>query len=240
MEDRFGLQATDPEFAERMEAFALNEVVNEPGMELDDKTRNIAIMASLMGCQAIDLYKVVLEKALDGAVTQVEAKEIVYQACDYLGFGKAYPFIQATNEVMKNKGIALPLEGQATTTMEDRLEKGVQAQVSIFGPAMSEAYKASHINRWLAANCFGDYYTRTGLDLKQREMVTFCFLLAQGGCEPQLTSHAMGNIALGNDKLFLMKVVSQCIPYVGYPRTLNAVTCINNAWEQMEKMIQKK
>ena len=31
------------------------------------------------------------------------------------------------------------------------------------------------------ANCFGDYYTRTGLDLKQREMITFCFLAAQVG-----------------------------------------------------------
>lgn len=240
MEDRFGLQTTDPEFSERMESFVLNEVVNEPGMELDDKTRNIAILAALMGSQSLDLYKIVLNQALEDAVTPIEAKEIAYQACDYIGFGKAYPFIEAANEVMKNKGISLPLEGQATTTMENRLKKGVMAQVSIFGPAMAEAYKAGHINRWLAANCFGDYYTRTGLDLKQREMITFTFLLAQGGCEPQLTSHAMGNIMLGNDKSFLMKVVSQCVPYVGYPRTLNAITCINNAADQIEKMMENK
>lgn len=82
-----------------------------------------------------------------------------------------------------------------------------------------------------AANCFGDYYTRTGLTLAQREMITFCFLLAQGGCEPQLTSHAKGNMNLGNDKEFLIKVVSQCLPYVGYPRSLNALTCIQNAAE---------
>ena len=193
-----------------------------------------------MGSQAIELYKVVLDQALEGAVTPVEAKEIAYQACDYLGLGKAYPFIQVANEVMENKEIVLPLEGQATTTMEDRLEKGVQAQMRIFGPAMAEAYKAGHINRWLAQNCFGDYYTRNGLDLKQREMVTFAFLLAQGGCEPQLTSHAIGNMILGNDKAFLMKVISQCVPYVGYPRALNAITCLNNAAEQIEKMMAKK
>ena len=50
-------------------------------------------------------------------------------------------------------------------------------------------WKAGHINRWLAANCFGDYYTRKGLDLAQRELITFCFLMAQGGCEPQLIAH---------------------------------------------------
>ena len=38
---------------------------------------------------------------------------------------------------------------------------------------MNEAWKKATVNKWLAANCFGDYYTRTGLDLKQREMITF-------------------------------------------------------------------
>lgn len=101
--------------------------------------------------------------------------------------------------------------------------------MAIFGDGMREAWKQGHINRWLAANCFGDYYTRTGLNLAQREMITFCFLAAQGGCEPQLTAHAAGNMRLGNSKDFLIKVVSQCRPYIGYPRSLNAVACISKA-----------
>lgn len=60
-------------------------------------------------------------------------------------------------------------------------------------------------------------------------MITFCFLAAQGGCEPQLMAHATGNMNLGNDKDFLIRVVSQCLPYIGYPRSLNAITCINKA-----------
>jgi 4-carboxymuconolactone decarboxylase len=47
-------------------------------------------------------------------------------------------------------------------------------------------------------------------------MITFCFLAAQGGCEPQLTSHAAGNMKVGNDKAFLIKIISQCLPYIGY------------------------
>ena len=96
---------------------------------------------------------------------------------------------------------------------------------------MKEAWKVGHINRWLASNCFGDYYTRKGLTLVQREMITFCFLLAQGGCEPQLIAHAKGNMNMGNDKAFLIKVVSQCLPYIGYPRSLNAINCVNKAAE---------
>jgi len=233
MNDKYNkLFETDPEFMERYETFALNEVVNEPGQELDDETRFMSILAALIGCQGVEQYKVILSQALDDALTPVMAKEIVYQAVDYLGMGRVYPFLIATNEVMAEKGIKLPLEGQATTTMENRLEKGADAQVAIFGEAMKEFWKGGHINRWLAANCFGDYYTRTGLDLKQRELITFCFLAAQGGCEPQLTSHVAGNLNLGNDREFLIKVVSQCLPYIGYPRSLNAVACINKVTEK--------
>ena len=158
-------------------------------------------------------------------------KETVYQAVDYLGIGRMYPFLGAVNEVLEERGVQLPLEGQATTTMENRLEKGAALQLEMFGEGMRDAWKKGHINRWLAANCFGDYYTRTGLDLAQREMITFCFLAAQGGCEPQLTSHAKGNMNMGNDAAFLTKVVSQCLPYIGYPRSLNAIACINKATE---------
>lgn len=216
---------------ERMEHFTLEEVVKEPGQELPDDVRYLAILSTLLGCQGLEVYKNKLPEALEHGVTPVMAKEMVYQAVDYLGLGRVMPFLEAANEILTARGVELPLPDQATTTMEDRLEKGVQAQAEIFGEHMKEAWKAGHINRWLAANCFGDYYTRGGLDLKQRELITFCFLAAQGGCEPQLTAHAKGNMNLGNDKDFLVRVVSQCLPYIGYPRSLNAIGCINQAAE---------
>lgn len=222
---------TDPEFAERFEHFAFDEVVNEPGQQLDDTTRYLAILATLLGCQGIEEFGAVLPRALDAGVTPVMVKETVYQAVDYLGIGRVRPFLDAVNAELTARGVALPLAGQATTTMADRLEKGAQAQAAIFGPHMLEAWKQGHINRWLAANCFGDYYTRTGLDLAQRELITFCFLAAQGGCEPQLTAHAGGNMNLGNDAAFLTRVVSQCLPYIGYPRSLNTIACIGKAAE---------
>lgn len=225
------IKKTDPEFAERFERFAYDEVVNEDGQTLEAPVRYLAILATLIGCGGIDAFREILPKAIENGVTPVMVKECVYQAVDYLGYGRMLPFLNASNEVMEALGIKLPLPGQATTTPDDRLEKGVEAQAAIFGERMREAWKNGHIGRWLADNCFGDYYTRTGLDLKQREMITFCFLAAQGGCEPQLTSHAKGNMNLGNDKAFLIRVVSQCLPYIGYPRSLNAIACVNKAAE---------
>ncbi len=231
MAGNLNLYKTDPEFMERHESFVSREVMQEPGLELDDETRSISILAALIGVQGLDAYKSMLDQVLGNALTPIMVKEIVYQAVAYLGIGRVRPFLAATNEVMIGKGIELPLEGQATTSMDDRLIKGTEAQVAIFGEGMRDFWKGGHINRWLAANCFGDYYTRKGLDLKQRELITFCFLAAQGGCEPQLTSHVAGNIRLGNSKELLVKVISHCLPYIGYPRSLNALGCIGKAKE---------
>lgn len=223
------MRKTDPEFAEIFEHFAFDEAVNEEGQSLAPATRYLAILAALIGCGGTDAYREMLPKALENGLSPVKVRECVYQAADYLGYGRMLPFLKAANDVFEEVGIELPLPSQSTTAPKNRLEKGIAAQVAIFGEGMNEAWKKSHINRWLADNCFGDYYTRTGLDLKEREMITFCFLMAQGGCEPQLTAHARGNFNLGNDKDFLTRVVSQCLPYIGYPRSLNAIACIDKA-----------
>lgn len=225
------LHQMDPEFMQRWEHFAFEEVVHEEGQQLSEKDRYLAILATLLGCQGKEAFHQVLPKALQGVLSPVEVKETVYQAVDYLGYGRIRPFLEITAEVFDSLGIEQPVASQQTTTMEDRLERGAQTQADIFGPAMLEAWKNGHINRWLAANCFGDFYTRTGLTLAQRELITFCFLAAQGGCEPQLTAHAEGNMNLGNDQAYLVRVVSQCLPYIGYPRSLNAISCIQKAAE---------
>lgn len=233
------LAETDPEFIERFDNFAFDEVVNSD--DLDDRTRMMAILAALIGSQSVDEFKAMLTAAFHFGVTPVEGKEIVYQAVAYLGIGRVFPFLHAVNDVLTARGVRLPLEPQAATTTENRLEAGEQAMIDIMGESMrgfaqSGPEESRHINRWLTDNCFGDYYTRRGLDYKQREMITFCFLAAQGGCEPQLTSHAVNNMLVGNDKAFLIKVVSQCLPFLGYPRSLNALNCVNEAAKKVENM----
>jgi 4-carboxymuconolactone decarboxylase len=159
-------------------------------------------------------------------------KEIVYQAVPYVGMAKVYDFIHATNEILASRGIKLPLEGQSTTSPETRFEDGLRVQKSIFGESIDKMYAESpanqiHIQKYLSANCFGDYITRSGLDVKTRELLTFSMLLSLGGCEPQLKGHIQGNLNVGNDKKTLLSVVTQLIPYVGYPRSLNALRCLN-------------
>jgi 4-carboxymuconolactone decarboxylase len=226
------LKVSDPEFIELFDNFAFDEVIAHA--DLDDRTRMMTILAALIAAQALNEFKVLIGAALNLGVTPVEVKEIVYQAVPYCGIGKVFDFLHGTNEVLASRGVPLPLVGQSTTTPETRFEKGLALSKSVFGETIDTMYRQSpadqqHIFRFLSANCFGDTYTRTGLDVKTRELLTFAMLLALGGCEPQLKGHIRGNLKVGNDRGLLMAVITQLLPFVGYPRTLNAMGCLNEA-----------
>jgi 4-carboxymuconolactone decarboxylase len=224
------LKVTDPELIEVFDNFAFDEVIGYGN--LDTRTRMIMILGSIIASQALGEFKVMLGGALNIGVTPVEVKEIVYQAIPYVGMAKVFDFIHSTNEILVSRGIKLPLDGQSTTTPETRFEKGLEVQKSIFGDTIDKMYKASpanqiHIQEYLSANCFGDYITRNGLDIKTRELLTFSMLLSLGGCEPQLKGHIQGNLNVGNDKETLLGTVTLLLPYIGYPRSLNAIRCLN-------------
>jgi len=224
------LKVTDPEFIEIFDNWTFGEVASYGG--LDIKSRVMVQLAAIIACQAVTEYRVMMDGALNVGVTPVEIKEIVYQAVPYVGLAKVFDFLNATNEVLAGRGVPLPLPPQSTTNPETRLEKGLEVQRSIFGDRIDQLYAQSpkdqlHIQKHLSANCFGDYYTRTGLDLKLRELLTFAFIASLGGCEPQLAGHVAGNLTVGNDRQTLLSVITQLLPFIGYPRTLNAIRIIN-------------
>ena len=170
--------------------------------------------------------------ALNVGVTPVEMKEIVCQAVPYVGMAKVFDFIHATNEVFTERGVQLPRPGQSTTTPETRAEIGLEVQKHIVGDEVVEQLYASaptdqqHIQRLLSANCFGDHLTRAGIDIPTRELITFSMLVALGGCDPQVKGHVSANLHVGNDCAKLIDVLTQLLPFIGYPRTLNGFRAI--------------
>ena len=224
------LKMTDPELIEIFDSWAFDEVLKD-GV-LDTRTRLMVQLAALIGCQAAGEYRIMLGAALHVGVTPVEAKEIVYQAVPYVGMAKVFDFLHQTNEVLRSRGVELPLPGQSTTDPDTRFEMGLALQKHIFGDRIDQMYAQSpgdelHIQRHLSANCFGDYYTRTGLDLKTRELLTFAMLASLGGCEPQFLGHVAANLSIGNDRRVLLGTITQLLPFIGYPRTLNAIRVID-------------
>lgn len=231
------LNRTDPEFVEIISNFSQDETAGVS--KLTEKEQMLCILSVLLGCQGMGEFQNMLHAALNMGIDPVAVKEVLYQAAAYLGIGRMYDFLGEANRVMEQHGVELPLSRQATTDEKTRFQEGLEKQVSLFGPGMAKRQTEGsvlrrNINRWLADNCFGDYYTRKGLNDQEREMITFCFLLAQGGCENQLKGHTAGNFGVGNDKEKLYSVVEQCMPYIGYPRSLNAMNIIDEVAKTME------
>jgi 4-carboxymuconolactone decarboxylase len=224
------VKATDPELIEIFDNFAFDEILKHG--KLDIKTRIMVTLASTIAQHTVNEYKMMLNAAFSNGVTPEEIKEILYQSVPYVGIARVIDYIGLTNEFFTQNGVKLPLESQSTTSPENRYEKGLKLQKTIFGDMIDKMYEEApenqkHIQKYLSANCFGDYYTRKGLDIKMRELLTFSFLVSLGGCESQVKGHVQGNINVGNDKNVLLDVITQLLPYIGYPRTLNAIKCIN-------------
>lgn len=224
------LAKTDPEFFSIYANFAFDEVLQHSDLNLHE--RLLIVLASLVAIPALSEYKTIAQAALKNNVSPVMIKEIVYQATPYVGMGKTIDFINATNEIFRANKIALPLQPQATTNRQNRRDRGLATQRELFGEAIDKSNAAApadmkHIREFLSANCFGDYYTRTGLDLKFRELLTFVYILSMGGADAQVKAHVAGNLRTGNDRARLIAVVTALVPYIGYPRSLNALSIID-------------
>jgi 4-carboxymuconolactone decarboxylase len=147
--------------------------------------------------------------------------------------GRAFDFLHATNQVLAERGVALPLEGQSTTDPGSREDRGRAVRAQIAGAEQTEAmYEAAaaderHFQRFLSANCFGDHVARGGIELPVRELLTFAMLAALGGCDPQVRSHVAANLRVGNTRQTLLDVLTVLVPFIGYPRSLNALAAIN-------------
>lgn len=225
------LAKTDPEFIENYANFAFDEVFAE-SKSIDLQTRLKLILAALIAVQGKAEFRTMLTAALKNGVNPTEIKEIIYQTTPYIGIGKSMDFLLLTNEVFKAQGIKLPLKPQGTTTRENRADKGLEVQRKFFGSAIDKGNAAApedekHIRKFLSANCFGDYYTRGGLELHFRELLTFVILASLGGADAQVKAHIQGNLNIGHSRAFLIEVITALVPYIGYPRSLNALVALD-------------
>ncbi|MBE6489719.1 MAG: carboxymuconolactone decarboxylase family protein [Methanobrevibacter sp.] len=229
------IQKNDPEFHEIFKNFAYGEVFEYS--TLDEKDSVLVTLASLMACQSPKAFKKILLSAINKYIAPEEVKELLYQSVPYIGFGRAHNFFGVVIKVFDKKGIDLPLENRSNTTSENRRQKGREIQDRYFGAEMIQAMNDNapegqkHFNTFLEGYCFGDFYTREGLNDQQRELITFTFIATLGGCENQLRGHTQGNLAVRNTKEKLVSAVTIMLPYIGFPRSLNALAIINEICE---------
>lgn len=227
----FSDNGCDPEFREIAQCFLCGDVT-EHGT-LSDVQKALIRLAALTACQTWKPLEDYTLSALDVGATPEQIKETLYQCAPYIGLEKVQCALDEVNRAFQSAGITYPLAKQATVSEETRFEKGLAVQQKIFGTDTINTMRANaptelkHIQDYLSAYCFGDFYTRGTLDLKMRELITFCAICCLGGCEPQAKAHAGANLSVGNTRQTLIDALTQCLPFIGFPRTLNALACLD-------------
>lgn len=222
-------QGTDPEMMDILQKFIFGEVFRTG--DLDMKTREMITCITLTTMQTLPQLKAHAGAALNVGVTPVELREVVYLCAPFIGFPKTLNALTTINEVFRERGIALPLETQGTVSEENRHEKGKAIQKQLYGEGIKKAMEnipggmGADVECFLTEFCFGDIYTRKGLDVKTRELLAYCILTTLEA-EDQLRSHARGNLIAGNSKETLAAAVIQCLPYIGFPPAIKALKII--------------
>lgn len=222
---------TDEEFENIAGRFLCGDVA-EHGV-LSDKQKAIIILTTLTasGTYAV-LEKYVLADLRVG-VSANEIRETLIQCTPYVGIERVNLALKEAYSAFEKAGVVAHLANQSTVDESSRFSNGLAVQQHIFGKdninnmRSAAPQETKHIQDYLSAYCFGDFYTRKTLDLKMRELITFCAICTLGGCEPQAKSHAAANISVGNTREMLIDAITQCMPFIGFPRTLNAISCID-------------
>lgn len=125
---------------------------------------------------------------------------------------------------------------------QTRFESGVDQLKQIDGIGGENVIKALEdiapdLGRYIIEFAFGDIYPRKQLTLQEREMITITSLLTSGGCEPQLEVHINGSLNVGVSPEKIIETFIQCVPYVGFPRVLNAVFVAKKIFSERELIV---
>lgn len=231
---------TDPELMDILQKYIFGEVFAVG--DLDLKTRELITCTVLSVMQTLPQLKAHAAAALTVGVTPVELREAVYQCAPFVGFPKTLNAVSVVNEVFRERGISLPLEAQGTVTEADRYRRGATIQHRLYGDKAGQKTTyvpggvGGDVARLLTGFCFGDFYTRQGLDLKTRELLVFCMLTTLEA-DGLLRSHVSGNLELGNTPEILAAAVIQCMPYIGLPPAAKALDALKSA-DQLPKPVQ--
>lgn len=120
---------------------------------------------------------------------------------------------------------------------QTRYEQGLAQLAKIDGEAGQQVIDSlsdicPELARFTIEYPFGDIYTRTGLDLKSREIATVAALTAMGNCQPQLKVHLHAALNVGCSVEELKEVILQMSVYAGFPAALNGMFALKEILEQ--------
>ncbi|HEX4508825.1 MAG TPA: carboxymuconolactone decarboxylase family protein [Burkholderiaceae bacterium] len=213
-----------PDLARLAERFVYGEIYSRPGLALRERQMVTVAALAALGNAAPQL-RFHLRGALNVGCTPTEVVEALVHIAIYAGFPASLNALLAAKDVFAQQG--LKFEPAEVPPAASRHAAGWQALQRIDGHAgerVIESLKdiAPDLARFVIEFSFGDIYTRPGLGLVEREIVTVAALAALGTATPQLKVHVHGLLNVGGTREQLVEIVLQISAYAGFPAAINA------------------
>ena len=110
----------------------------------------------------------------------------------------------------------------------DRYDIGLEKIRQIYGPA------GEGVIENVIEFPFGDIYSRSGLDLKSREIAIVASLVTMGNALSQLKVHINGALNVGCSRTEIIEVIMQMAVYAGFPAALNGLFAAKEVFDERE------
>ena len=112
----------------------------------------------------------------------------------------------------------------------DRIQRSEATYARLFGPRDTAAPDPDpELGAILRRLIFGEVFHTGSLDERTRELITVTLLTTMQTL-PQLQAHAGAALNIGVTPVQLREAVYQCAPFIGFPKTLNAVAVLNEVF----------
>ncbi|MGW7413391.1 carboxymuconolactone decarboxylase family protein [Streptomyces sp. NPDC054863] len=173
--------------------------------------------------------------ALHVGLEAAQVVEALIHVVPFAGFPRALNALAAARTVFEERGVRVkPIEVE---TGGDRYTRGEESLRKVDGERGIEVIEslkdvAPDLGRYIVEFVFGDVYTRPGLDLRQRQLVTLGALIALGDTAPQQGVHVNAALNVGLSPRQVIETVIQTVPYAGFPRALNAVGVVRKVFAE--------
>lgn len=202
---------------------------------LDNKSKEIAAVSSLIAQGAIPQLKVHLNGALNSGCSITEVKEVVLQMSVYAGFPRCINAMNAFNEVLRErleKGITDEKGvGPLIQNKPDRYKVGVE-YLSLLNKEQEQILKDTYgkispeLVQFTIEYGYGDVFSRENLDKKYRQIATIAVLATLGNSQPQLKFHIKGALNIGLSKDEIKEIMLLMTVYAGFPAAINGTNIL--------------
>ncbi|KPI05675.1 Carboxymuconolactone decarboxylase [Actinobacteria bacterium OV450] len=223
-----------PDLGRYVVEFAYGDVYARPGLDLRERELSTVAALTAQGDTAPQL-NFHIDAALHVGVRPEEVVEALIHLVPFMGFPRALNAVGVARTVFADRGVTF--EPPVANDSRDRYQRGTEKLVEIDGHHGLEVIEslgdiAPDLGRYIVEFTFGDVYQRPWLTPRRRQLVTVAALTAFGDTAPQLRVHIGAALNVGLSPAQVVETLIHVVPYVGFPRALNAIAVAREVFEK--------